>query len=73
MANRILNTSKRRPIAYPGKYVDVNGKDFFLVMETDQSSCKGCAFLNTGCDANRTSYCTQGYIFKEVILDLNKK
>ena len=42
-------------------------------METDQSSCKGCAFLNTGCDANRTAYCTQGYIFKEVILDLNKK
>lgn len=44
MANKILNTSKRRPIAYPGKYVDVNGKDFFLAMETDQSSCKRLCF-----------------------------
>lgn len=56
-----------KPIAYSGKYVDVNNKDYFLVPEVSQGGCKGCDLLDKGlCTKNVTDYCRQGYILKKV-------
>lgn len=69
MANKFIRTvGPRKPIAYPGKYIDVNGTDYYLVPEKNDNSCTGCVFKEQGYDAKLTSYCTQGYIFKQVRL-----
>lgn len=58
-----------KPIAYSGKYINVNNRDYSLMPEVPQGGCKGCDLLGKGlCTKTITDYCRQGYILKKVAL-----
>lgn len=60
-------------IAYSGKYVTADKKQYKLDPEVVSKSCRGCAFEKVfGCHETKkdglslTDYCRQGFIFKRV-------
>ena len=54
--------------AYSGKIIYHGNKPYQLIPELHKNMCEGCSLYDRSCPSRITSYCTQGYILKKVIL-----
>lgn len=62
--NKITKIDK----AYSGKTIYHCNKPYQLVPELKKGVCEGCSLYDKSCPPRITSYCTQGYILKKVII-----
>lgn len=54
-------------VAYNGKVIKFQGKEYQLFPEESLKGCKGCIFIKRmGCGKELTKWCHQGFILKKV-------